>query len=526
MANNFTPAQLKILERISKSEGTTLSASLARIGTNIPGAPTPAQNVVNQTRVPETQTRVPRESTPVPSAIERATRTTAPRPDARLNVTTSVVDFLKSQGQASSFSARRTLAEGFGIKDFSGSAQQNTQLLNILRGQQTQEQVTTTPPRAPAREAAPTQKLSPENEQVIRDLQSRGVTIDNPQDFGITFERNTQVKQNTGTSAGEIFPEIVGDQPDTSETNIVNDFLESPEGQTFLAREDLKNMTDEAKAEATKTALESKFDGDKKQLEQALSENGLAFSGIRASKVRALAANLATSLLDVDRDLAIKLLESDLDLRDAILEGVADLAKEAEDDNKDAIAQLNKIGYAVIDGELVPTLAARSAERAEISTAISERRLQLAEEAAQRAETKFNERTDGTKTDGFTEVTDFMSQNPTASISEIKSFGLQNTDLNSTEIDVAIDANSLPAESMEQVAIQMVEQSFDKKLFTTREGIFGSGEIGKAKEKAKKAIKATGAIQVEGGRLIPLSSEQLKTINGFIDSVELDELTI
>ena len=51
---------------------------------------------------------------------------------------TSIVDYLKSQGQDSSYSARKKLAEERGITNYSGTAAQNTQLLNMLRNSNTQ----------------------------------------------------------------------------------------------------------------------------------------------------------------------------------------------------------------------------------------------------------------------------------------------------------------------------------------------------------------------------------------------------
>ena len=46
----------------------------------------------------------------------------------------SIVDYLKSVGKPSSFSERAKLAKQYGITNYSGTAAQNTQLLNILRG--------------------------------------------------------------------------------------------------------------------------------------------------------------------------------------------------------------------------------------------------------------------------------------------------------------------------------------------------------------------------------------------------------
>ncbi len=54
---------------------------------------------------------------------------------AKLNTKTSVVDYLKSKGQNSSFSNRAKLASQLGIKDYRGTASQNTALLNGLQSQ-------------------------------------------------------------------------------------------------------------------------------------------------------------------------------------------------------------------------------------------------------------------------------------------------------------------------------------------------------------------------------------------------------
>lgn len=49
----------------------------------------------------------------------------------------SIVDYLKSIGQPSSFSHRKKLAQQHGIKGYVGTASQNTKLLNALRGNKT-----------------------------------------------------------------------------------------------------------------------------------------------------------------------------------------------------------------------------------------------------------------------------------------------------------------------------------------------------------------------------------------------------
>src|SRR5690625_2374925 len=55
-----------------------------------------------------------------------------------------IVDYLKSIGQPSTFSHRKNLASKHGIKNYSGTASQNTRLLNALRGNKTSTKATTT----------------------------------------------------------------------------------------------------------------------------------------------------------------------------------------------------------------------------------------------------------------------------------------------------------------------------------------------------------------------------------------------
>lgn len=52
---------------------------------------------------------------------------------AKLNTDESIVDYLKSQGEDSSFSARKTLATEMGITNYVGSDAQNIQMLNTLK---------------------------------------------------------------------------------------------------------------------------------------------------------------------------------------------------------------------------------------------------------------------------------------------------------------------------------------------------------------------------------------------------------
>ncbi len=193
-----------------------------------------------------------------------------------------------------------------------------------------------------------------------------GVTPPSTQTSVTTSQSNdTQTKDSLGISASDLYPDIFGDKSasNASEADLINEWLNSSEGQLFIDRQKLKGMDAETAALEAKQKLEATYASDKTTLENKLAENGLAFSGVRATEVKALADTLAASELGVDREFASKLLNANLDLRDAILKGVADISKQAADGRKEAIQQLNAVGYAVIGNKLVKTLAAQKEDR-------------------------------------------------------------------------------------------------------------------------------------------------------------------
>ncbi len=68
---------------------------------------------------------------------------------AKLNTKTSIVDLLKSLGKDSSFSARKKIAVSNGIKNYTGTAAQNIQLIKIVSGQSSTSPKTTTQTKTP-----------------------------------------------------------------------------------------------------------------------------------------------------------------------------------------------------------------------------------------------------------------------------------------------------------------------------------------------------------------------------------------
>lgn len=70
---------------------------------------------------------------PKPVAKKAAAKPVAKAAPKKLNTSTSIVDYLKSTGKNSSYAARAALAKQKGIKNYKGTAAQNTALLKAVR---------------------------------------------------------------------------------------------------------------------------------------------------------------------------------------------------------------------------------------------------------------------------------------------------------------------------------------------------------------------------------------------------------
>ena len=66
-------------------------------------------------------------------AVKIPSGNNAKRVPAQSDRLISIVDYLNADGVNSSFANRKELAHGMGIRNYVGSAQQNTQLINLLR---------------------------------------------------------------------------------------------------------------------------------------------------------------------------------------------------------------------------------------------------------------------------------------------------------------------------------------------------------------------------------------------------------
>ena len=557
---------------------------------------------------------------------------------ASLPSTSSIVDYLNSTGQDSSFSSRRSLFNSKGLNktlgDFQGSASQNTSLLNSLRSPSKTTQrapsffegkappnafeasnflsssptlkpfndalqsrssnrtANTTRDRASAPAAASfnlqdiinqatngqsggqsqrSQGSSPTAQEIVdraigdtqggqsRMTQSR--TFDTPTfggatagttpsgtpaqdavrnfDFsGMSTQQKTDLladaqaeiakrqsggatggAQSSGGLSGMSASEVLGNYSTPSEGELVDQFLNSTQGKLEMEKLELKNMTAQGKADAAKQALETKYSSEKEGLENRLAANGLAFSGIRGTQVKALADSLATSVLGVDREFATKLLDADINFRETILDGVSDLIKAAADDKDDAIKQLNAAGYAVVGDQLVPTLARQNATaddiRADANLAIAQKRLDLSIAADQRAASKAS--SGGGLNDDWNVLLAAIQESDDGGITpeQIKLWGLQNTDLSSSELDAFLDTRPDNAFASGE-ATRLVFEAFDQPGIFSR--LRPGSQTNEALVAAKQAaIKATSGVRFN-------SPEEKRLAEGFIESLTLEQV--
>jgi len=334
--------------------------------------------------------------------------------------------------------------------------------------------------------------------------------------------------QSSSNIIGMSASEVLGNFSTPSEGALVDQFLNSTEGKLEMEKLQLDNMTAQGKADATKQALETKYASEKEGLNERLAANGLAFSGIRGTQVKALADSLATSVLGVDREFATMLLNADINFRKTILDGVADLIKDASDDKSEAIKQLNAAGYAVVGDQLVPTLARQNATtddiRADANLAISQRRLELAESANARAAASAG-KGNAEKTDEFAIFYSLLSSAPEGTTNnELLAWGLQNTNLNQTEINSALGSRRGSDAALITEANNLVTDFFKKPGLSR---ILPGNQTSKALADAKKS--AIAEVQKEGfkfnidGRTIN-SREERNLLIDFINTVTTDDL--
>lgn len=526
--------------------------------------------------------------------------------DLTIPAATSVVDYLNSQEQDSSYSARGKLYATAGIDkrlgSFAGTASQNTALLDYLKTTNAPPSAGSTPAPAtsavesfgsmktttPATMAPATSTFNFANTPgVATPPNFKAVSIAPPPtaapfDFskvpGVTAPAGaslnlappaapaptaaaTVAAAQTPPAPAATPPAPVAPTQTTSygaavipasaapsESDLITQFLSSAAGQSLQDKVQNGELSDTAASAEAKRLLEVKYKSEATTLENSLAAHGLAFSGIRNTQIKALADNLAASELNVDQQLASKLLDSNSTLRDGIIKGVADLVAAADAKDKTAIAQLNAVGLAVVNGQLVPTLASRNADRAaaqqqiandraQANFELSQKRLDLAQQSADRAEKRFEAMYGASGTNFFRSVQSLIKSAPDATEQDIRLAIDSNPNIfgkpSVSQITDALSLVGIPDARQDNIATQAIAASFKGPGFF--DSLIGnkSAKEDAALATAKKAAKQTildskGIIEYTdpSGSVTKykLNSDQLQGLIDRVDTITLDEV--
>jgi len=346
----------------------------------------------------------------------------------KLNTTTSIVDFLKSKGQPSDFPSREKMFKERGLESrlgtYTGSPTQNPAFLKVLQGEEKPVAVASSAtPTSPETRVSPflgnfstkefqtaqsilggfgvepktgrvlpvskgyfpavggsaplpEEKKLPEDKTAVKVAQPKEPSVavsPTPTPSPALAPPPTAVPEQAPSAT-----EISGITDTTpSEADLINTVFSDPRFKIFLDRLELTAASEETKAQQVIDLLDRKFAVEKTEIEESLGRRGLFMSGMRASKVMALVSDLAGDKLNVAKGLALDLMERDLDLRQRIYEDISKLVESADKGKQQAIEQLNKAGFAVVGGRLMPTVEAIREERlqdtAELAQAREER---------------------------------------------------------------------------------------------------------------------------------------------------------
>ena len=319
--------------------------------------------------------------------------------EMRLNTTTSITDFLKSQGKPSDFGSRESLYKSSGLEErlgkYVGSVSQNTAFLKNLS--------TPTSTGALTQEQLDAQNAERGITQVNRDPAKVGVSIANESlsETGVDTNQTGNIG-SSGITASQALSSIPG-VPSTDE--ILGQVFNSPGFQNYMTGTQAQDAYDIGSASAEKQKLEGEAASNTRKFIDTMGRRGLFFSGETESGLQSLVESLATSKLGVDRKLANELIQSDVKTRNTIMNMVEGIVKDAQNGRKEAVSALEKVGLTIVGNQVLPTLAAQSAERAERNAVLAQERearltattefnqqatlarLELSEEAAKRAAT-------------------------------------------------------------------------------------------------------------------------------------------
>ena len=334
-------------------------------------------------------------------------------PKLKLNTTSSIVDFLKSKGQPSSFSARKTLfnKQGLGSRlgDFVGSGAQNRALL---------------------KSAQQSENATPD---VVRQFSSRlaGIDLNKLSAAGAasTTQAAAQQPVQAPPQVAQAAQAAAQAPPPTAKPSVVDDIKqglppetfqpteiptpEAPSAQDILSRARGETGVQIAAEEAKigKERIQAALPAQLTTIKGDFASRGLVFSGARTAAEQGARDEALQKELDIDIRFA-KILGTAIDRAQSELgKEIEDVIADAQNRRQEDIDFLADIGLAVDPrtGELFPTLQAGrdelSAARLEVEQAREERiaattsadqaradrRLQIAESAEIRAQEKADE---------------------------------------------------------------------------------------------------------------------------------------
>lgn len=307
-----------------------------------------------------------------------------------------MVDYLKLKGKDSSPEGRKKLWTDLGLEARNGAyartGQQNINLLNALKQQDTDTSAKDylsslgyTNPDEGELEGAREELAAQNTIKTISNVQPQAKpAVEQAQ---TTTPPQVTTPQTTTPAADALG--AFGYQPPAQMTpeEVMTKAQATPEAGLATERQDLGTLKATSEMEVEKQKIMAEYNTKVDEIENDL---GLSFSGARGKALETLTQNLAVSMLGADRQLAFKLLESDIGAREKFL-GIAEkVIKEANDNNKTALDQLNKAGFAMVGGKLMPTAEAlriaQTAGTAEFNQMIQLERLKISSRLANTSE--------------------------------------------------------------------------------------------------------------------------------------------
>ena len=252
----------------------------------------------------------------------------------KLNTSTSIVDFLKSQKKESSFSARRKLFEEGGFEkrlgSFKGSSSQNLALLKSLQ----------------------------------QSDNSASGAVEKAKEF-TTPSGATGTVEQLGALGGQT-PQIPGQIPQTTTLPEIPQ-IAPPSAQDVLAkaRGETSVQIAEQEAQIDKERIAGELPGKLTAVKNEFASRGLVFSGARTLQEQEVRDQALSQKLDVDIRFA-KILGSAIDrAANDLGKEIEDVIKEAKEGRAEQIKFLRDMGLAVNPqtGELFPTLSAQKEGR-------------------------------------------------------------------------------------------------------------------------------------------------------------------